>query len=190
MEITKYEARIAGISPISQGKYHGIPKKDGETYEDHEDRTWRERMHATSDGVVFIPPMAFKNALSSAAKYLSMKIPGEGKKTYTKKFESGVLCSEPVVLDGILKDEVPRLKLFVPSDGKRGGSSRVMKNFPAIPKWGGILYVDVLDPIIKLEVLEKHLEVAGYMIGVGALRVENNGYFGRFKVERLRVIES
>lgn len=109
-------ATIKGVSPYSQSKHYSTEKLPKELAKDYETRTWRDRLHATDDGTVFIPPMSFKNCLSEAAKFLSLQIPGKGKATYTKHFEAGVLVTDALHLD-IKKDDVPGEWLFVPADG-------------------------------------------------------------------------
>lgn len=118
-----YKAVVCGKSPYSQSKHHETPHLPGEDAPDYERRTWRNRMHVDSDGQVYIPPMQFKNCIAEAAKFLSIPIPGDKKKTYTKHFEAGVMVVTPVPL-GIQADDVPGEALFVPSDGRRGGGSR------------------------------------------------------------------
>ena len=76
--------------------------------------------------------------------------------------------------------------IHVPSDGMRGGSKRVLKCFPVVKKWSGDLTITVLDETITKDVLERHLIEAGNFIGVGSLRVQNNGIYGRFKVNSLK----
>ena len=141
-------------------------------------------MHADEQGNVFIPGMAFKNMLSEAAKYLGIQIPGKGKSTYTKHFEAGVMVIEPMVL-GVKVDDVKGEWLYVPSDGKRGGSKRVMRCFPFIPSWEGIISIHILDDTITKDVLLDHLQQGGQFIGIGRFRPRNNGYYGRFSVEGL-----
>ena len=177
-------AYLKSISPYSQSKHYEVPKVNHgkERPDDYEARTWRERMHVTDTGYVFIPPMAFKNCLSEIAKYLSEQIPGKGKATFTKHFESGVL-----VLDGLTlplkKDEVPGEWLFVPADGKRGSGKRVKKCFPVIAEWEGKVQFHILDETVTPDVFERHLDQAGKFIGVGRFRPRSNGYYGRFRVE-------
>lgn len=138
-------ATLTGTSPYSQSKVVITAKEPKETHDAHEQRTWRERMHVTEDGLVFIPPNVLKNCLSEAAKYLTKQIPGQGKATYTKHFEAGVMCLDPIPL-GIVAAEVQPERLHVPSDGKRGGTKRVWKNFPYIPAgWTGKAKFIVLD---------------------------------------------
>jgi len=173
--------RLRSVSPYSQGKHYEVPKLDKESAADYEARTWRERLHYDESGEVFIPPMAFKNCLAEAAKYLSVRIPGKGKATYTKHFESGVLVVDPVYL-GMKKDDVQGIWLFVPSDGKRGSGSRVNKCFPVIPHWEATVVFHVLDETITKDVFRKHLEEAGKFIGIGVFRPRRNGYYGRFEI--------
>lgn len=139
-------------------------------------------MHINKDGYMFIPPMAFKNCLSEAAKYKSIQIPGKGKSTYTKHFEAGILVIDPLVLP-IKGDDVKGVSLYVPSDGRRGGTKRVEKTFPMVPEWEGVVKFLILDEIINKEVFVSHLEDAGAFIGIGFFRPRNNGYWGRFSVE-------
>lgn len=180
-----YTAELESVSPYSQSRYHDTPKTQGETANDHEERTWRGRLHVDDDGMVFIPPMAFKNCLSEAAKFLSLQIPGKGKATYTKHFEAGLLINETVSINIKAKD-VPGEWLFVPASGKRGDGKRVKKCFPMITKWKGSVTINVIDETITKEVLHQHLEVAGNLIGIGRFRPRNNGYYGRFKVVKFK----
>lgn len=176
------KVKIKSISPYSQSRHYDDPKTAKELPKDYEARTWRGRMHTDKDGVVFIPPMAFKNCLSEAAKYLGIQIPGKGKSTYTKHFEAGVLVMDPLSL-GIKADEVPGEWLFVPSDGVRGSGKRVDKCFPVIHEWEGEVTFYVLDETITEDVFLNHLTQAGQFIGIGRFRPRNNGFYGRFAVE-------
>ena len=177
-------AYLKSISPYSQSRHYDTAKLNKERPDDYETRTWRDRMHATELGYVFIPPMAFKNCLSEIAKYLGEQIPGKGKSTYTKHIEAGVLVLEGLTLD-VKKENVPGEWLFVPADGKRGSGKRVRKCFPLISEWAGQVQFHILDDTVTEEVFEKHLDQAGKFIGIGRFRPRNNGYYGRFSVERV-----
>lgn len=174
-------ATLKSVSPYSQSRFIQTKKPRDLTHEEHEEATWRERMHVDADGMVFIPPMSFKNCLSEAAKYKSIQVPGKGKSTYTRFFEAGVMVCEPLTLD-VKADAVAGEWLNVPSDGKRGGTKRVKKCFPVIPSWQGVVEFLVLDETINREVFTTHLEDAGRFIGIGRFRPRNNGFYGRFEV--------
>lgn len=173
---------LKSISPYSQARYHNTPMLDKEGKDDYDKRTWRERLNVDSKGQVVIPPMAFKNCLSEAAKFLSITIKGKGKATYTKHFEAGVLVTDPVPL-GIDKSTVGFEDLYVPADGVRGSGKRVMKRFPIIPAWTGEVAFYVIDDTVTKDVFEHHLKEAGKFIGIGRFRPRNNGYYGRFSIE-------
>lgn len=185
-------ATLKSISPYSQSRVVVTPKNDGESSDDHEKRTWRDRIHADSDGMVFISPMAFKKALGAAAKYESVKIPGKGNATYTKHVESGTLIFDPLTLD-VRKDQVEGEWLFLDANGKKGkaSSGRVMRCMPRIDHWQGTLLVRVIDETVlqkitrkgrTVTVLQHFLEQAGSCIGIGRFRPENGGFYGRFVV--------
>ncbi len=175
-------------SPYSQSKYISEKRRDAELHKDHEARCWRQRLHSNAEGNAIIPPMALKNCLSEAAKFLGMKIPGRGNNQYTKHFEAGVMVTTPVDL-GVKVADVEGEWLFVPSDGKRGGGSRVEKCFPKIDQWSGKATFYILDDRVTQEVFEKTLTEAGKFIGLGRFRPKNNGYYGRFKPVKFEWLE-
>lgn len=177
-------AHLKSVSPYSQSKYIREKKSRDQTHAEFEEQNWRQRLHVNHDGNVFIPPMSFKNCLSEAAKYKSIQIPGKGKSTYTKHFEAGILCFNPVTLPD-KASEVQGEWLHVPSDGRRGGTTRVEKCFPIIPAWEGVVEFLIVDDLIDDETFKTHLEDAGRFIGVGRFRPRNNGYYGRFSVEKI-----
>lgn len=182
-------ATLQSVSFYSQSRhYTDPPKKEKESHKDYEARTWMERCHYGNDGKIYIPPMAFKNCLAEAAKYLSIQIPGKGKSTYTKHFEAGILVTDGLALPFDRKT-IKGEWFFVPADGKRGGSKRVEKCFPVIPEWSGEVEFHIVDETITEEVFRYHLEQAGKFIGIGRFRPRNNGFYGRFNVIKLKTKE-
>lgn len=180
-------ANLKSASAYSQSRHYTMEteKLNRESAHDYEARTWRDRLHVNADGLVTIPPMAFKNCLSEAAKFLGEQIPGKGKSTYTKHFEAGVLVVDPLALN-VRKDDVKGEWFFVPASGKRGDGKRVMKCFPVIPSWSGSVEFHVLDDTITEEVFKRTLVQAGSFIGIGRFRPRNNGFYGRFTVESVK----
>ncbi|NIA15167.1 MAG: hypothetical protein GWP08_13930 [Nitrospiraceae bacterium] len=144
-------------------------------------------MHADKKGVVFIPPLAVKNCVSEAAKFKGEKIQGEGQHTWTKHFNSGILCVDPISL-GIDRETVEGERLFLNADGKRGGGTRVWKTYPVIREWRGQCSLYLVDDklIQKPDKVLEYLEFAGKMIGIGRFRPANRGYYGRFKIENFK----
>lgn len=187
-------AHLKSVSPYSQSRQYDVDKLQGEGLDDYSRRTWRNHMHFDIDGNVFIPPTTFKNCLAEAAKYLSLSVPGKGKATYTKNFEAGVLVAKPLPL-GVHKDAVEQERLYLPSDGRRGGPKRVWKYYPLIPSWDGdVEFIIVDETVLQTSVREPDktvlqivLEGAGSFIGIGRFRPRNNGYYGRFDVTKMEV---
>lgn len=174
-------ASLRSVAPYSQSRFHDTPKLEKEHADDHEMRTWRERLSVTEDGHVYIPPMAFKKSLETAARFLSMQIKGRGKATYTKHFKAGVLVTDGLVLPD-RKEDVPGEVFFVPADGRAGGGKRVKRKFPVIREWAGDVTFYILDDTITPDVFEAHLKEAGNFIGIGRFRPENGGFYGRYAV--------
>lgn len=171
---------ISGQAPYSASRAHSAEKLPKETPDAYEDRTWREKAHV-KDGSVFIPPMAFKIGLDRAAKMLGRQIPGKGKATYTKFFESGVIVTEPVFIAA--EDAIECERIHANADGVRGSGKRVWRKFPRIDEWQGKVQFFVIADEITEEIFEEAVRYAGVAVGVGRFRPERGGYFGRYSVE-------
>jgi hypothetical protein len=176
---------LKAISPYSQSRAHESPKKEKETHDAYEQRTWREKAHFDADSAVFIPPMSLKMALDAGAKYLQLQIPGKGKSTYTKHFASGCLVLEPAFV-GVHKDNLLCDRIYANADGVRGSGKRVWKYFPRVDNWKVDVDFHVYDDAITREVFEKVLGEAGRFIGIGRFRPQNGGFYGRFAVEKVK----
>jgi hypothetical protein len=189
--MTIYIARITGTSPLSQGKYHNTDKKPRETPDAFEERTWHMRLHIDPEtNKALIPPMAFKNGLMTAAKKLSMKVPGQARKTFTSIITSGVICRMPSILNFELED-CEKETLFVSATGKsgQGTGTRVMRHFPTYRgKWQADVEFFIVDPAITQEILHEHLACMGKLVGVGRFRPEVGGYYGMFNVDSLEAV--
>lgn len=177
---------LEGLAPYSQSRYHNTPKLNKEGAGDYEDRTWIEKAHWDEEGRLLMPALAFKNAIAEAAKYLSEQIPGKGKATYTKHFEAGISVVEDALVSmkgkPVTRETIVGDTLHVPSDGRRGGGSRVMRTFPTIGRgWTATIEFMIFDDVITEDVFKRTLTQAGQLIGVGSFRVRNNGTRGRFK---------
>lgn len=180
--------KLRSISTYGQSKFHQTPKLNKELSADYEDRTWREKAHSNEQGQVYIPGTMFANSLREASKYLSIQVPGKGKSTYTKHFESGIMVLDNLLLP-IQKVDLKSVTVFVPSDGRVGGGKRVIKHFPIIHEWSGEVTYHIIDDIITADIFEQVLKASGQLIGIGYFRPRNRGYYGRFEVENIEWIE-
>lgn len=179
---------LRSTSAYSQGKFHETPALPKELPADREERTWRNKLHTDKDGYVFIPGVQFANSMREAAKYLALPIPGKGKSTYTKHFESGIMVLDNLKLP-IKRDDVDSIAVNVPSNGQQGGGKRVKRIFPLIHEWEGVVTYHILDDIITLEPFEQVLRTSGTLIGIGVWRPRNRGLYGRFEVVDIKWIE-
>lgn len=173
---------LSSISPYSQSRAHTTEKLPKEGPDLYEDRTWREKAHYDAKGIIFIPPMSFKQALDTASKMLGRTIPGKGKATYSKFFLSGVLVMEGPSL-GVHKDAVAMDRIHCNADGIRGSGKRVWRNFPRIDSWKATVDFSVLADEITKDVFEEALQQSGSFVGLGRFRPQNGGYYGRFKID-------
>jgi len=188
-------AKLESASPYSQSRHYEDPKIGGgkELPAAYEERTWRSRMHLEKEGDlnsrVIIPGPCFANALKTACARLRLKVPGKGHSEWTKYFEAGVMVMDPVILP-IKGKDVKCDRLFVPSDGKRGGSKRVTKLFPRIDEWKGSVKFYIFDDMITEDVFKQVLGACGNVVGIGRFRPEKCGFYGRFLVKSVDWVES
>jgi hypothetical protein len=177
---------LEGISHYSQSRMHSEPALEQESADEYAKRTALDHLHFDSKGHVFIPPMSIKQSIDNAAKYMQQKVPGKGQATYTKHFKSGLAVVEPLMLfdsegNPVMKSASPVEKLWLNSDGVRGGGKRVWKYCPYIPSgWTAELQAHILDDTIGEEVFLNTLVNAGRFIGLGRFRPASGGYYGRF----------
>lgn len=178
---------IEGITPYSQSLQHDAPKLEGESHEDFDKRTWREKLSvADRDGkrTVVIPAHGLHQAIAAAAKYSKRQIPGQGKATWTAKFSSGIAVLDDPSLN-IDPSEVMSVTISANADGVRGSGKRVPRRFPVMPEWRATFDIYILDPIITEDVFREMVEIAGMFIGIGRFRPQNGGTNGRFKIAAL-----
>jgi hypothetical protein len=184
---------IKGTTPYSQSRAFDpdtlpeeLRKQPKETHDDYDKRVWREKTTTDENGQIVVPAASFKQAIDSAAKMLSIQIPGKGKATYTKEFVRGIAVFDPLPL-GVQKADVPFVRIHANADGIRGSGKRVFRTFPIVPApWGGTLQVHVISETVPDDVVERVVKASGLFVGVGRFRPENGGTNGRYDVTDFR----
>jgi hypothetical protein len=178
---------IQGTAPLSQSRQHRASKLDGESHDALEERTWREKCNYDSDGVVFVPAMALKQAVDTAAKRLAIPDPDNKRANLTKYFVSDVICESNLSI-GVHKDEMPSVTINADSEGKKGSmaTKRVPRILPQISEWEGQTSFLIMEEKIKEDMFKKVLAVAGQSIGVGQFRPERGGLNGRFEIKGIK----
>lgn len=193
MGLSKAKFTMSGLGAILMGRPVHEMKFPDETHEQLQERTWRERALVDGDNELCISATAVHRSLMSAGKWLSMKLAGN--KTFTKRFTAGILCHQPMFK--IIKNGKPihfkeldkpeyRLNLFVPADGKTGGTKRVWRSFPRVmPNWTVNVELVITDESINAEVMEAHAKCAGLHDGIGSMRIGEGGPNGMWELKDL-----
>lgn len=188
MQVSVATLTITGISPYSQSRQHEEPMLQKEARDAYDLRTWRSKLtvaNINGKQTVVIPAHGMHQAIASAAKYSKRQIPGQGKATWTKKFEAGIALLEDPSL-GISPDDVGMVTISANANGIRGVGTRVPRRFPVIPiGWSSTFDIHILDAIITEDVFREMVEIAGMFVGIGRFRPENAGANGRFKITSL-----
>lgn len=177
-------ALITGLSPLSQSRQHDEPRLEGESPNDYDIRTWRSKLNVGPRGSVVIPAHGMHQALIAAAKYSGKQIPGQGKKTWTAKFTTGIAIFDDIDT-GVDAATVPSITISANADGVRGSGKRVPRRFPILNEWAATFDVMILDPIVTEAVFTEMLSLAGVFIGVGRFRPEKGGGNGRWRVDKI-----
>lgn len=138
--------QLVSNSPYSQSRPHVTPKLNKETAGDYEARTWANRLHVR-DGQVVIPAMSLRNCISEAAKFLSIQIPGKGKATYTKHFDSGIMITQdaPIFSHGgdpiVPPSELGRRKVLAAApDNNKEDLEAMAYESPLNEAWGDWIF--------------------------------------------------
>lgn len=181
--------KLKSITPVTFGRFHQEPKKDKELSDAHERRTWKEKAHYDDQDNVKIPGAMIANCIRESAKFLSLPIPGKGKATFTKHFEAGIIIYNDIITS-IKKESLQGDTRHVPSDGRPGGTKRVIKIFPIVHEWEGEITVFIGDPIITPDIFEDVVRNAGNLIGIGTWRPRNRGMNGRFELVDMKWIDN
>jgi hypothetical protein len=186
MKISTATVSIVGTAPLSQSRQHLTERLEGESHEAYDLRTWRDKLNVSpTTGMVIIPQHGMHQALIAAAKYSGKQIPGQGKKTWTAKFTTGIAIHDEIDT-GIDPATVGSIVISANADGVRGSGKRVPRKFPMIYEWQATFDVLVLDPIITEPVFREMFSLAGLFIGIGRFRPEKGGQNGRFRLSDLR----
>lgn len=176
---------IEGIAPLSQSRQHHEPKLEGEGNDDYDARTWIKKLNVDrKSGTVVMPAHGMHQALIAAAKYSGEQIQGQGKKTWTAKFTTGIALLADLDT-GLRPEDAQQIVISANADGVRGSGKRVPRRFPIYYDWSSTFEVMILDQIITEERFGHFMELAGMFIGMGRFRPEKGGTNGRWKVTNL-----
>lgn len=170
--------QIESVTPITFNKKLKSEKEGNESWDKFEERVWRERCDdLNGDGCVVISNQKFKKSICTGAKWLNIKIEGEGQSRYQKLFNGAVVI--PKGIDTKIKIEDMAFDTQWVGHSK---SSKKWINFPIIYTWNGELEINVLDEKITEEIFTRVFAYSGMCVGVGSWRPENGGENGRYRI--------
>jgi hypothetical protein len=180
---------IEGIpgSPYSQSAMQKSDRKDRESHDDFDERTWREKCTINDKGQTCIPQMALKQSIDTAAYKLGEKVPNRRGATFKNFFASGFFCNGDVPIangKALTPDDASMIMISANSTGNRGSGKRVPRRFPQFDQWNGVAEFTIIDDVISREVFERHFKAAGMIVGIGRYRPENGGTNGRFRATK------
>lgn len=181
---------ICGKTGLCWGKRSAEVRRDEETPDQFDDRAVLTRVRLDNEGHPAISSEGIKRAILIAGTRLNMKVPGGagGKATFKARLQAGILLtgdSFPVFRNGkrITLQDLTIEMLDVPSDGKKGGTSRVFRRFPKLlGSWEAQCEFIITDEALTEDVLFRHIRAAGLYDGIGTYRVGTGYSHGLFEL--------
>ena len=166
-----YQVEIEGIRPLLTNRYmedEVAVKKRGEEKDNEE--LAKKKVYQV-DGKLVIPAEQIERAMEKVAS--SFKVEGQGKKTY-KDLVQGAVFVEPEYIEiRPQKFEIDKRTVVIPSTRGRVARYRPKWN----PGWKLKFKVRVMDDRVTPEVLQKIIDEAGRIKGIGDGRSIGMGRF-------------
>jgi hypothetical protein len=189
----KVPLHIIGVTPLLQNRDDlnitdpSAKKTKNESYEEHEERVWRQKAHYNVDKQVIFPNTWIRKSLIASQGRNGNPIkPANSRKasdTLLRHFISGVMVDDSVIrLNGkpITEKELVSFKKMVSPQGK----GKVLCIRPMIPiGWELDIEILIIDEMIRSEHVIQSLEWAGKFNGVGDWRPQKGGVYGMFEVK-------
>lgn len=188
MQDVRYRLALRGFSTLVMNSNAALARGGEDKGRDpaaYEREHFREKCYTNETGELVIPARAIKKALVEACKFLPEKPKGVSFKSYGPFIQSATLVVADAELDVPLSKVVP-LTLVVNLDPSKGNKGpRGPRTRPAIPPpWAAETELVVLDPILKLDVLQRIAERAGKQVGLLDGRAID---FGRCEIEVVEI---
>jgi len=180
------DVTIEGNTELSFSRHLPGGKKDGETFDQYEQRVWKDKMYV-KDGNVALSAVAVKKALESTATVLSESIPSKRGQKFNKLFKIATIPTASVFKTNVPVDKVTSVRLSCDAQGKPN-TGKVDRIFPVVaPGWQATISFVVVDEHITPERFVGYTNKCGLINGIGRWRPERGGLNGRFKVLKHKV---
>ena len=174
----KVKYKIEGVAPIL---FHNVnsmdlvkPKKFTHAEWEESQEVFESRLYIENDKLT-LPPRMIVGMLKNAAQKSGIKQDGK-RSTYAGIIRAVVFCLDSCVLDQGL-DEVVKHKEYVAIQ-----KSKVLRVFPMLKKWSGVVEFTIDETQISLEVIDELMLYGGSFIGFGDYRPQ----YGRFTATRIK----
>lgn len=180
------KVKFKSLSPVLFCHIEGEERKQGEEPGEFEKRIWKKRAHFNEEGKVVIPGYMIKSTLEPAAKLLGRRVGGK-KIGRSLAHYIRLIRVDGDILTSITEEALKGVTAFISANGKQDGG-KVMRTYPKINKWEGILTFSYLDlGVLNDDIILEHLQVAGSCVGIGHWRpgAPSCGGYGRFSVEKV-----
>lgn len=184
MEIQEVTVSVKGTTPLvthawsEKAKRTMRDKHGGKKTKSREVRNPKAEHEAakyfTDDGVEGIPAMAFKSALITAAhKDIGIEKTLVRKAVFLKCEDSGMVL--PITYEeSVMREDCVRV----------GSGSTDLRYRPEYRGWQFQCTLQVDAELIKIEDLLALVDRAGFGVGIGEMRPEKGGEYGRFSVDQ------
>jgi len=176
-----FSVSIVGESPLLMNRVVDV---GGSERRGEKDSPKREDVLAkaySNDGKLYQPAMTIHRAMIAAAS--SYKMPGGGRKAVTPLI-AGAIAFEPEAIPHVRQEWVVDSRTVV-VPATRG---RVNRYRPRLDKWELRFKLHLLDDRLDTGLVQRILEDAGRMIGIGDYRPQKSGPYGRFRVAEFKAL--
>lgn len=169
MKTTTYAVNIVGVTQLLMNSNTALltGEEKGRDPAKYEREHFMDKVYKNPDGKLIIPARALKRAFVEACKFLPLKPKGVSFKSYGPFIQSATLFPGDAILD-VPANRVTQYTMVVnldPSKGPKG--PRGPRTRPMIPlPWKAETSIEVIDPILTLDVLQQIAERAGKQVGL------------------------
>jgi hypothetical protein len=170
VDIMTYTVTLDGISALVMNSNAALltgGEDKGRDPAAYEREHFLDKTYRNEAGDFVIPARAIKKALIEACKFLPEKPKGTSMRSFAPFVQSATLIPTDAVLTAKESDVRP-LTLVVNLDPSKGAKGpRGPRTRPAIaPPWHAETTLQVIDPILKMDVLQRIADRAGTQVGV------------------------
>jgi hypothetical protein len=170
MDITMYALEFEGISALVMNSNEALLRGGDDKGRDPaawELAHYMDKTYRNAAGQFIIPARAIKKCFIQACSFLPEKPKGVSFRSYGPFIQSATLIPEDAILD-VTTEQVRPLTLIVSLDPSKGNKSpRGPRTRPAIaPPWHAKTTLQVIDPILKPDVLQRIADRAGTQVGL------------------------